>query len=207
MRIVFISDTHNQHRKIALPEGDIIIHAGDVSGGGTQKEIVDFLQWFSSLPYKHKVFIAGNHDFFIQQNPKEFRSMLPSNVVYLEDESIEIEGVKIYGSPWTPEFMNWAFMKSPGAEMKQQWDLIPDGVDILLTHGPAFGILDKIFSGLSVGCEGLSKAIKRVKPKYFLFGHIHEAYGSHTDGEVSYINGSILNEKYVLCNKPLIIDL
>ena len=207
MRIVLISDTHNQHSKITLPEGDVLIHAGDVSGGGTKKEIVDFLSWFSSQPHKHKVFIAGNHDFFIQQSPTEFLSILPSNIIYLQDELTEIEGVKIYGSPWTPEFMDWAFMKSAGTEMKKQWDLIPDGIDILLTHGPAFGTLDTIFSGLAVGCAELSKAIERVKPEYFIFGHIHEGHGSITKEGTQYINASILNEKYVLSHEPLVINL
>ncbi len=207
MRIVFISDTHNQHRKLTLPEGDVLIHAGDVSGRGTKEEIEDFLNWFSSLSHKHKVFIAGNHDFFIQENPKEFRSLLPSNIIYLEDDLAVIDGIKIYGSPWTPEFMNWAFMKAHGNEIKKQWDLIPDGIDILLTHGPAFGTLDKIFSGLSVGCVELMKVVEKVNPKFFLFGHIHEAYGEVKNGGIRRINGAILNEKYVLCNPPITFDL
>ncbi|MFM7024318.1 MAG: metallophosphoesterase [Flavobacteriales bacterium] len=207
MRIVFISDTHNQHSRLTLPEGDMVIHAGDISGNGSEREVADFLKWFSALPHKHKVFIAGNHDFFIQENEGKFRSILPSNLIYLEDELVEIEGVKIYGSPWTPTFMDWAFMKDPGEEMKKKWDLIPDKVDILLTHGPAYGTLDAIYSGLAVGCTELADAIQRVKPKYFLFGHIHEGFGSRAKGATQYINGAILDEKYILCNEPVVFDL
>ncbi|MCX6181895.1 MAG: metallophosphatase domain-containing protein [Bacteroidetes bacterium] len=207
MRIILISDTHNQHHKVVLPEGDVLLHAGDISGRGTKKEVQDFLSWFSAQPHKHKVFIAGNHDFFIQQNHNEFLSMLPSNITYLEDKLVEIGGLKIYGSPWTPEFMNWAFMKPAGAEMKKQWDLIPDGIDILLTHGPAFGALDVIFSGLSVGCTELSKAIERVNPKYFVFGHIHEGHGSLIKGYTQYINASVLNENYLLIHEPIVVNI
>jgi len=206
MKIVFISDTHNQHRKVTLPLGDVLVHAGDVSGRGSKEEVQDFLHWFSEQPFKYKIFIAGNHDFFIQDHPAEFRAMLPSNVIYLQDEMTEIEGVKIWGSPWTPEYMNWAFMKAHGKEIEEKWDMIPDDIDVLLTHGPMVGVLDQIFSGLSVGCAALSTAVQRINPKYFLFGHIHESYGRQQSGATHFINGAVLNENYELSNDPVVID-
>jgi len=207
MRVVFISDTHNRHPKVVLPAGDLLIHAGDVSGRGTQKEIEDFLLWFSSHPHQYKIFIAGNHDFFIQQNPQKFKEILPSNITYLQDELVEIEGKKIYGSPWTPRFMNWAFMKEKGEDIAQVWRQIPNEIDLLITHGPAFGTLDQIYTGLPVGCEELAIELGRIKPKYFLFGHIHEAHGVREKGGITYMNGAVLNERYVLQNEVTVFDL
>jgi Icc-related predicted phosphoesterase len=207
MRVVFISDTHNKHRKVVLPAGDMLIHAGDVSGRGTQSEIEDFLNWFSAQPHQYKIFIAGNHDFFIQQNPQKFKKILPSTIIYLQDEMVEIEGRKIYGSPWTPTFMNWAFMKEKGEDIAQIWRQIPNDIDVLITHGPAFGTLDKIYSGLPVGCEHLALELGRIKPKYFLFGHIHEDYGLRERDGIIFMNGAVLNERYVLKNEALVFDL
>jgi Icc-related predicted phosphoesterase len=207
MRVVFISDTHNKHNSFVLPQGDLLIHAGDVSGRGTQKEIEDFLHWFSFQPHQYKVFIAGNHDFFIQQNPQKFREILPSNVIYLQDEMVEIEGRKIYGSPWTPKFMNWAFMKNKGAEISSCWKLIPNEIDVLITHGPAYGMRDELHTGEAVGCQDLANELDRIKPSYFLFGHIHEAYGTMVKDGITFINGAVLNEKYQMTNAPTVFDL
>ncbi|MFZ9847292.1 MAG: metallophosphatase domain-containing protein [Flavobacteriales bacterium] len=207
MKVVFISDTHNRHHKVVLPKGDVLIHAGDVSGRGTQNEIEDFLKWFSSQPHQHKIFIAGNHDFFIQQQPQEFKEILPSNIVYLQDELVEIDGKKIYGSPWTPRFMNWAFMKEKGEDIAQVWRQIPNEIDVLITHGPAFGTLDKIYTGLPVGCEDLAIELRRIKPRCFLFGHIHEGYGVIERDGITFMNGAVLNERYVLQNEALVFDL
>ncbi len=200
MKVVFISDTHNQHHSLSVPTGDVLIHAGDVSGRGTRREIEDFLQWFSAQPHTHKIFIAGNHDFFIQLSPNEFKKILPSNCIYLQDEMVEIEGFKIYGSPWTPKFMNWAFMKDPKV-IEEVWRNIPKNLDILITHGPAHGILDQLHTGPSVGCSTLINKVKELKPRYFLFGHIHESYGSEVKDGTTYLNGAVLNERYYLQNK------
>lgn len=207
MRVTFISDTHNRHQQIVLPHADILIHAGDVSGRGTQKEIEDFLQWFSSQPHTYKIFIAGNHDFFIQQNPQNFKNILPSNVIYLQDDFVEIEGKKIYGSPWTPRFMNWAFMKEAGIDISNVWSKIPSDIDVLITHGPARGLRDKVYTGVEVGCDDLLRELDRIKPKFFLFGHIHEGYGISEKDGITFMNGAVLNEKYYLQNAPLEFNL
>jgi Icc-related predicted phosphoesterase len=125
----------------------------------------------------------------------------------LQDELVEIEGKKIYGSPWTPRFMNWAFMKEKGEDIAQVWRQIPNEIDLLITHGPAFGTLDQIYTGLPVGCEALAIELGRIKPKYFLFGHIHEAYGVREKGGITYMNGAVLNERYVLQNEVTVFDL
>jgi Icc-related predicted phosphoesterase len=176
MKIVLISDTHNQHEKINLPDGDMLIHAGDVSNSGTLTEILNFLEWFSQLDFRHKIFIAGNHDFLLEKtNPSR---IIPHGVVYLQDSLVEIEGLRIYGSPYTPKFFDWAFMKYRGEEMREVWGLIQENIDILLTHGPPFKILDKTEGGEHSGCEELLFRVAEIKPRIHAFGHIHEAYGT-----------------------------
>ena len=142
-RIICLSDTHNCNEQIIVPDGDILIHAGDATIRGTQQEVEEFLAWFSGLPHQHKIFVAGNHDWLYETNNRFARLLTASfNIKYLQDSSTEIEGFKIYGSPWTPQFYDWAFMYRRGAPAKACWDLIPDGIDILITHGPPHGVLD-----------------------------------------------------------------
>jgi Icc-related predicted phosphoesterase len=205
MKIVLISDTHNKHDEIILPEGDMIIHAGDVSGSGTFTEILTFQQWFSRLDFKHKIFIAGNHDFAFEK--LNMSHALPEGVTYLQDTSIEIEGLKIYGSPYTPKFYNWAFMKNRGPEIKQVWDLIPDRVDILVTHGPPHQILDENAFGKPTGCLDLLNRVNEVKPSIHVFGHIHEAYGMIEISGTRYFNASSLDDNYRVRNAPFVVEL
>jgi Icc-related predicted phosphoesterase len=206
MKIVVISDTHNQHPKLVLPEGDLIIHAGDISENGTNQECLEFLQWFSQLPFKHKVFIAGNHDFMLERASNS-QIEFPEGVIYLRDSACEIEGLRIYGSPYTPEFYNWAFMKKRGAEIRKVWENIPSKLDILVTHGPPFKVLDRNLYGVFTGCEDLLERVKEVKPKIHAFGHIHESYGTIEENGIKFINASSLNINYKLANKPVEIDL
>lgn len=212
MRIVCISDTHNQHsnKGLILPEGDCIIHAGDVSGRGYKNEIVPFLNWFNELPYKYKIFIAGNHDFFFEEaSKKEIDEMLNNypNVIYLNDSGVELEGIKFWGSPVQPWFYNWAFNRK-GDEICRHWDLIPLDTQVLITHGPVHGYLDLTLGGDVTGCPYLLGKIKELKNiKYHICGHIHEAYGiiEFADG-VKFINASVLDARYVMKNKPIIIE-
>lgn len=207
MKMVVISDTHGQHRDLILPDGDILIHAGDISRGGTKEQVIDFLEWFAEHPHSHKVFISGNHDFFFEQSEsKEVRRIIPEGIIYLNDSGIEINGVKFWGSPITPWFHSWAFNRHRGAEIKQHWDLIPDNIDVLITHGPPFGVLDETAYGKRVGCEELLLRVYHVKPRYHLFGHIHESYGSFTKGEITFINASVLDDRYKLKNDAKILE-
>ena len=215
MKVTFISDTHGKHRLIEpdLIGGDLIIHCGDISSRGSWQECADFVLWFNNLPqYTHKVVIAGNHDFLFEKAPTSIPGLLANatNIQYLQDGSTTIDGVKIYGSPWQPEFFNWAFnLPRSGGALKARWDAIPNDVDILITHGPRYGVLDRTQEGLNVGCELLHEqfASGRIKPKVHAFGHIHEGYGMcDTDGCVS-INASNLNRSYFYTNKPIHIEL
>lgn len=203
MEIVTISDTHGQHKSLQLGSGDMIIHAGDISGLGRPHEIADFLEWFSKLDFKYKIFIAGNHDFFFENAETDvIDQMIPVGVTYLNDSGTEIEGIKIWGSPITPWFYSWAFNRDRGDDIKKHWDLIPMDTDILITHGPPLGILDKTVRGELTGCEDLLKRIQQINPKYHVFGHIHESFGIHHKDKTTFINASVLDERYNLMNLP-----
>ena len=207
MKIVCISDTHAKHRELVLPDGDLLIHAGDISRRGWPKEVRQFLTWFASQPHPHKVFIAGNHDFLFEQESAEtIAEMIPEGVHYLNDSGVEIEGIKIWGSPVQPWFHDWAFNRQRGAEIQQHWDLIPADTDLLLVHGPPFGILDRIIHGQRVGCENLLATVQKIVPKLCVFGHIHEDYGMVRKGETWFVNASVLDHGYQLRNAPVEIE-
>jgi Icc-related predicted phosphoesterase len=218
MKITFISDTHNKHNQVtsSLPGGDLLIHAGDISSMGHKHEIQQFCKWFNSLEnYTVKVFIAGNHDFGFQTEPKMAKEIVGSYkwINYLQDNflgyGVDTENyVKIYGSPWQPEFNGWAFnLPKDGWELEQAWEEIPDDTDILVTHGPAFGYLDTIMGQYdNLGCELLTKRIKTIKPKIHVCGHIHSGYGYVFDGDTHFINASVLDEQYQYTQKPLTVE-
>ncbi|KAA6338397.1 3' 5'-cyclic adenosine monophosphate phosphodiesterase CpdA [termite gut metagenome] len=205
MNILFFSDTHRLHRRLKnLPPADMIIHAGDISFSGEDHEAEDFIRWFGKLDYKYKIFIAGNHDFYFEDETiRRIQQMLPGNAYYLCDSGVEIEGIKCWGSPITPLF-NWAFNCERGEQICGHWKLIPKDTDILITHTPPLGILDRTTRGIHTGCEDLLKTVKRITPRYHLFGHIHEAYGMIQSGETTFINGSVLDKNYYIKNKPVI---
>lgn len=204
MKVVFISDTHSYHDQLKSLKGDMIIHAGDVSKRGSIYEIEDFLNWFKSLDFKHKIFIAGNHDFFFEEAIKyEIQMLIPKGVTYLNDSGVKIDNLNIWGSPIQPWFNNWAFNKMRGEEIKSHWDLIPNNTDILVTHGPPFEILDQTIIGESVGCEDLLEKVSAVKPKIHVFGHIHESYGLLDLNDTKFINASVLDVGYNFSNLPV----
>lgn len=206
MQIIAISDTHGQHRNLKVPDGDILIHAGDISRGGTKEQVINFLEWFSEQNHPHKIFIAGNHDFFFEEaHAEEISKLIPDGVIYLNDSGVEINGVKFWGSPITPWFNNWAFNRQRGAEIKKYWDLIPNDIDVLVTHGPPFGILDETVYGKRTGCEELLLRVYHVMPKYHIFGHIHEDCGCLTKRGTTFVNASVLDDWYKLKNKPKIL--
>jgi Icc-related predicted phosphoesterase len=208
MKFVAISDTHGQHKQLNLPEGDVIIHAGDISKRGLEYEIIDFLNWFKDLNYTHKVFIAGNHDFFFERASQlMIEQVIPANVVYLCDSEVVIEGIKIWGSPITPTFFNWAFNRDRGQEIVAHWDLIPTDVNILITHGPVYSVLDKTDSGEQVGCKDLQHRVAEIKPLFHICGHIHEAQGVVKELSTTFINASVLDENYRLVNEPIVFEM
>jgi len=205
MRVVCLSDTHN--REIVVPGGDLLIHAGDLTMRGTENEIIKFNAWFGALPHKYKVLIAGNHDWLFQLDPSGAEGLLDDGIIYLRDSSVEIEGLKIYGSPWQPRFYEWAFNLDRGEEMAGKWRLIPDDTDILITHGPPNGILDRTVDGDHAGCEELYKKVRAIKPRAHIFGHIHEGYGTATEGDTRFVNACNCDERYRQLNPPIVFDL
>ena len=218
MKITFISDTHNKHNQVtsSLPGGDVIIHAGDVSSMGYKHELQQFLKWFNNLDnYTHKIFIAGNHDWGFQDNPEMCKELLEfyNKVTYLQDD-MEVIGedystsVKVWGSPWQPEFYNWAFnLPHNGEELKEKWDMIPHNMDIVVTHGPAWGHLDTVVGqSTNLGCELLAEKLKVVKPKIHVCGHIHSGYGYKFHEGTHYFNAAVLGEDYVFTQKPMTVE-
>lgn len=207
MKIVAISDTHSRHRQVKLPKGDILLHAGDISYKGRKEELIDFLDWFSVQKFSYKIFIAGNHDFFLEQaGQTEIEKLIPEGVTYLNDSGITINGIKIWGSPVTPWFHNWAFNRHRGKAINKHWELIPGDTHILITHGPVFGFLDQVINEQHVGCQDLLRHVLTIKPKVHLFGHIHESYGSIRRSGIHFINASLLNEHYEMTNRPISFD-
>lgn len=208
MRIVAISDTHN--REVELPEGDLLLVAGDVSGRGTPSQITLFNSYLEkqSAKFKHKpLVIAGNHDFLFQEDRNFAESLLTAGS-YIEDSLVIVDGVKIYGSPWTPTFYDWAFMRDRGAPIRHYWDLIPEGIDLLVTHGPPYGILDDC--GDHVGCSDLLEVVTRElaqPPRFHIFGHIHEGHGLFETERTLFYNVSICDRAYQATNPPTVIDL
>lgn len=220
-RIICISDTHNIHDEltedlIALGgnvDETIIIHAGDISGKGHLHEITAFLDWFSNLPFKYKIFIAGNHDFGFEMIDADGKytdiaqEYKDKGVIYLMDSMVEIDGIKIYGSPWQPRFYDWAFNVNRGDAIAKKWETIPEGLDILVTHGPPHGILDNTYGGMRAGCEELYKRVFVVRPKFHIFGHIHFGYGMRELDGVTFLNAASLGERYEYDNRPIIFHL
>lgn len=215
MKIWLISDTHNEHRHLIPPDEehvDMVIHAGDA---GVHKEpsvnsnqIADFLDWFKYLPYKYKVWTPGNHDTSVERN--YFKEQLSDGVITLIEDSVEIEGLKIYGSPYTPAFGHgWAYNCSRGT-INRHWSLIPLDTDILITHGPPCDILDANDEGIKCGCSALRKRLKRVKPKLHVFGHIHEQGGRTLemfDFPTKFVNAATVDLKHHLVNNGKIVEI
>ncbi len=208
MRLVCISDTHGQHRSLPhpIPDGDVLIHAGDITEMGENEVLADFNAWIGSFPHKHKVVVAGNHDFSLERDREKSESLLTA-CTYLRDSAAEIGGLKFYGSPWTPTFLEWAFMLDRGEKIREAWDKIPAGTEILITHGPVYGILDRVYTGPLAGCEELLKVVQKLKPQYHIFGHIHECYGTTKIGDTTFVNASSCDYRYKPKNAPIVIDI
>ena len=207
MKLVCLSDTHMKLDKVKVPEADILLHAGDLTFQGTIPEIGKELNKLSKINIKHKVIVAGNHDWLFQREPSLAKQMCEDNgLIYLQDSMVEIDGLKIYGSPWQPFFCNWAFNLF-SKELKEKWDLIPKGIDVLITHGPPMGILDTSFEKKDLGCKYLFDKVMEIKPKLHVFGHIHYSYGMKTFNDVKFVNASICDESYKPTNSPWSIEL
>ncbi|POM71313.1 Calcineurin-like phosphoesterase [Phytophthora palmivora] len=227
LRVVCISDTHAKHRNLkTIPHGDVLLHCGDFTNRGTHEEIRDFNDWLGTLPHAHKVVIAGNHDVCMDaveyeqhwnkafrhkeyNDPRASRALL-TNCTYLENRSVVVEGLKIYGSPMTPPIPGrvGAFNVDRGFADQQHWAKVPADVDVLVTHGPPHGILDSTFTGLHVGSETLLKeTMSRIRPSFHVFGHIHEAYGATRVGKTVFVNAASSTLLAKPRHAPVVLDI
>ncbi len=209
MIIVALSDTHGNHRAVDVPQGDIIIHCGDITRKSNTEEVADFIRWFAGLNFQYKILVAGNHDRFIRKKKPEFLELARShNISYLENTSIQINGYSIFGSPFSLNYGGigaFTYPDKPGAE--QIWNLIPDNINILVTHAPPRGFRD--FSkteNKNAGCQVLRERVLSIKPRYHIFGHIHESYGIETHGDSIFINASLSNGSGEIVNKPVVLE-
>ena len=209
MRVVCVSDTHGAYRGLDVPDGDLLVHSGDITTYGRPLELHDFNDWLGDLPHTHKVVIAGNHDAALANQSIAFGCSILSNAHYLQDSEVVVDGVRIYGAPWTPEFLGWHFMLPRGSrELRQKWSMIPEGIDILLTHGPPAGKCDySKFQKWYVGCDYLREAVLKTQPRYHVFGHVHESYGVQMGEHTTFINASIMTRLYVPTNPPIEVEI
>jgi Icc-related predicted phosphoesterase len=228
MKILFISDSHTFHKEIPkewLVEADAICISGDICLEGSHHEALNFFEWLDSLSYKHKIFTVGNHDIcFDEAHPRfsrfknnhekykgeaidDIRSKIPEGIHFLENSGVELDGLKFWGFPQTPEFYSWAFNVPRGEEIAKYTDQVPEDTDILLTHGPPNEILDMTMEGVYAGCEELAKRVKIVKPLVHSFGHIHEARGSDEQDGTLFLNSSVVNVRYYMVNRPYLVDI
>lgn len=191
IKIWHISDTHTFHNQLNIPDNiDIVIFSGDCSNPKdiyiNEREVREFIDWFEKLNCKYKIFVAGNHDCSIERNFVHKADFIENNIIYLEHESVEIEGLNIFGSPYTPTFGNWSFMKDR-AKLDKYWKMIPENSDIVIVHGPPKTILDLSYSRDGklefCGDQALyNNIVNRVKPKLMCFGHIHNYEDIHNAG-------------------------
>ena len=233
MKIVAISDTHTKHKKLVIPECDVLVCAGDFSWHGTYWETWRFLKWFGEQPAKHKIFISGNHEIGLDATkPESYRGgkhgYVPGahalarktpGVIYLEDSEVVIDGIKFYGTPWTPFFYDWGFNGSDGPtqlegnrKLVDVYSKIPEDTNVLICHGPAYGILDKSLTGDtrcgSVEMRKILESDKLAQLRLYINGHIHEARGHEIAcGNVNFCNVSTLGRDYETVSPPVIIDL
>ena len=191
VRVVVVSDTHNGHRMLDIPDGDIFIHCGDMTNRGSAPELADVNAWLEELPHLHKLVICGNMDQRLESlKDRNARARFFPNCIYLEDEAVEIAGLHVYGSPFTPKFCG-SFQLADQHEADQKWSSIPEGLDILVTHGPPKGVLDVVDRDTHVGCPQLMRRIQVAQPQYHCFGHIHEEGGKQaTYGRTTFVNAA-----------------
>ena len=188
-RIVVISDTHGRHRDVDVPAGDILVHAGDFTAGGRLSDVEEFDDWLAGLDHAEKIVVAGNCDRCLEDDPDEARERL-TRAHYLQDEALEIDGLTFWGSPWQPEFLNMSFNLPRGEALAEKWALVPDDTDVLVTHTPPYGILDRTSRGQQVGDRELLARVTEIRPDYHFFGHVHESSGTADREGTRFVNAA-----------------
>jgi Icc-related predicted phosphoesterase len=191
------------HAALKLSGGDVLVHSGDFSGHGTLAEMAVFADWVAAQPYDAKIVVPGNHD--LQAKDAMERVFLERDIQLLIDSTYYYKGLTFYGSPWCPQFGQWAWMLPRGRSLHAKWMKIPDSTDVLITHTPPYGNGDKVEGGEHVGCFELAARVRRFQPKIHAFGHIHEGAGVSSSAEcrTQFINASIMNRRYQPVNNPV----
>lgn len=217
LRIVAMSDTHGMHEQVQVPaEANVIVHAGDMTGHGSLPEFIAFLDWFAAQPHQYKLCVPGNHDACVEKHTVACKTEAEvRGIKLLVNDQVEVEGVRFYGSPTTPLFCDWSFMKRRGSEIASVWKSIPKNVDVLVTHGPAYGHGDQAppYRGSNprhVGCLELLQRLRIVTPQLHIFGHIHGGYGVTNSDELpstTFVNASICTEAYKPTNHCQVVSL
>ena len=207
MKLVIVSDSHGRHEDLGTLRGDLLIHCGDSGNGFTRHaDDVDRLDaWFGQQRFDRILCIGGNHDFEIQARAERGGPVF-RNAEYLQDQAYEYRGVRFYGSPWTPELVNWAFNLDDD-ELRNRWELIPDEVEVLITHTPPFGILDRNSSGRNCGCRKLQRRLLDLHPRIHCFGHIHASAGTTSMNGTTFVNASMVNRRYEIVRAPVELDV
>jgi Icc-related predicted phosphoesterase len=189
LKLVIVSDTHGRHRRVDVPEGDLLIHAGDFTAGGRMSDVDEIDDWLGGFDHERKIVVAGNCDGCCEGAADAVRARF-TNATYLIDEAVEYRGLTIWGSPWQPEFMNLAFNLPRGEALAERWAQMPEDLDILVTHGPPEGILDRTSRGERVGDAALRRRVDEVGPRLHAFGHVHESSGREDRDGTIYINAA-----------------
>jgi hypothetical protein len=184
----------------------VLVHAGDFCTSGKEAQARAFARWLARQPHPYKVVVAGNHDRCLELD-MSLGAALFEGATYLLDRAATVAGLQFYGSPWQPEFLSWAFNLPRGEPLRAVWSKIPAGIDVLITHGPPFGILDETITGTRVGCEELWPAVCRARPRLHVFGHIHEGAGAHAEGGTLFVNASTCTVAYEPSNPILVVDV
>jgi predicted phosphodiesterase len=213
MKLTVISDIHGLFNNLILKKGETLIIAGDFSIEGQEEEFKRFIKWLDKQKFKNKIVVGGNHDGYIYNNEKA-KQKLKQYCIYLENEGTKLNNINFWGSPYTPRFNYWFFMKERGKELKENWDLVPNNTNVLIGHGMPYGILDNTSYpngdiGQNVGDFDLLNKIKHLSNlKIYIGGHLHLNGGKiYIKNNIQFINASVVNEDYELTNKPIIIEI
>lgn len=208
MKICCIADTHMEESKVKIPKCDILIHAGDydIRTLDHLEQLNDWF-WYQKKKCRYIIAIAGNHDFYMAQLHKNSVKEILHNAIYLHNDLVEIEGLRIWGSPYSKIFGDWAFMLDANG-LVENWRQMPDNLDILITHCPPYMVMDRTRRRVNVGCSFLETKILSSAPRYHIFGHIHECGGStYKDSQTTYVNASVMNENYDVVNEPIVLEI
>lgn len=218
LTFALLSDTHGLHARMdhPVPEADVLIHAGDFCGRGRDSEVRDFASWMGAMPHRHKLVVPGNHDRPVEDDEPRCRQVFADHGIrLLINKSVEIEGFRFFGSPYTPTFFDWHFMRDRGPAIRAEWEKIPEDADVVITHGPPYGHGDlappwKGEPPRHVGCFELLNRLRSVRPRLNVFGHIHDGHGITISDEIpgtTFVNASVCTEAYRPLNRPWRFEL